>query len=93
MDKITKKESKSKEQLLLAGDCQRAAIAFIELLKKDERPVTMVLYRKPELRSYGKKKINYQYPLYRFFQQGTPNIFLLEQVKELTEVLKKERKK
>lgn len=79
----------------LAIECNKVAQEFKSLLVKGERPVSVILVLMPELRAYGKRKkpINYQYPLYRFFQAGKPDLFLLEKVKDAIDMLKEQRKK
>ena len=85
------------DQLKLIIECSEVAKDFKSLLKKGERPVTMVLYRMPELRAYKATKrakvMDYSYPLYRFFAYNPDKYasVLLPKIKALTDILKSER--
>ena len=85
------------DKLELIIECSEVAKDFESLLKKGERPVTMILYRMPELRAYKATKrakaMDYSFPLYRFFACNPDKYaaVLLPKIKALTEILRAER--
>lgn len=81
---MEKKKKKTKSSLDLTLECVQAAKDFKAVLLTGEQPVTMLLYRKPELRMYRTQ-------LYHFFLYGKPDRILLKKVQDMTVELKKER--